>query len=212
MNKILLVVVIWIQLSFLCLVRCDDGVTAEETTSTTTEVIDYSCIRAYGSPAVIPGECKPAEECTGGIFRGTCQDARLSCCYNDPRSPPASSTITYPVLTRTLFLDLFGNTTRNRLMYEWFAESLDLAGINPNNPHQIAAYLSQIADESSSFLRFESGLLDRDDYELIGNTLEQDGVFFQGRGGIYVRGRSYYFAANQVLGPSNKQIKPFFKN
>lgn len=198
MLKFLLLVLIFVWLPSCH--HCDIDHQAETTEeSTTTTPLDFSCLRTYGSVDRI-GECKPAEECLGAIYEGTCQNSRFSCCYADPRTP--GTIANYPIISLGRFLQLFGNTSRNQLMYEWFAESLDLAGIDRNDKYQLAAYLSQMADESRNFLKFESGYLDADNYELIGNFQEQDGVNYQSRGAIYLRGRANYFAANQVLGPS----------
>lgn len=81
-------------------------------------------------------------------------------------------------------------------MYDYFIDGVNLAKVGNDLP-KMAAFLSQIAQETNNFVKIESGTLDGNDDDILGNKFDGDGINFQGRGGIYVRGRASYEAANR---------------
>lgn len=101
------------------------------------------------------------------------------------------------LLTKEMFLNVVGNTTRNNEMYYYLTESFTFADIK--SEYQIAAYLAQLIGETDYFRAIESTQHETDFNPQLGNNQTGDGVKFRGRGGILLRGKNNYFLANNKL-------------
>jgi hypothetical protein len=149
-----------------------------------------NCLNEYGTKKYI-GQCMQVNDCIGGAFIGNCSNLNNVCCIKDPFN--SSFTPLNPIINLGLYLKLAGNTTRNRALFEYFAESLVLSNIS--NPNRAAAFFATLIGESNSFRELESTINDADDN--FGNTNTGDGLLYRGRGAILVRGKDNYILANK---------------
>ena len=163
-----------------------------------------NCSNEYGNKKY-NGECLQINDCVGAAFRGDCGAVNYICCVKDIDSTysPVNSSI-----NQNLFLKLAGNTTRNRALYKYFAESLELAKIN--TPNRAAAYFATLVSESNYFREFESPI--NDDDSNFGNTDPGDGFLYRGRGAILVRGKDNYKLANKSILNFGILCFPFYLN
>ena len=151
---------------------------------------ENNCFNEYGTKKYI-GQCMALNDCTGGAFQGNCSNSNNVCCVKDPSN--SSYTPLNPIINLGLYLKLAGNTTRNRALFEYFAESLVLSNIS--NPNRAAAFFATLIGESNYFREIESTINDADDN--FGNTNAGDGLLYRGRGAILVRGKDNYILANK---------------
>jgi len=132
----------------------------------------------------------------GAALASTCTTQGHICCVPEPDKAPKE--VANQIITKAIFLKIAGNTIRNNALYRYFTESVTLAGIRTE--YQIAAYLAQLIHETDYFRQIESSVLENDENSLLGNSLPGDGTLFRGRGGILLRGRSYYQKAKEDNG------------
>lgn len=157
-----------------------------------------SCLNDYGRNNY-RGVCMDVNDCTGAALSGNCTSGNnqntLVCCIQD-----TSLTINeHSLITKSLFLKLVGNTTRNNAMYNYFVESMNLANIS--NEYRAAAYFATLVGESGYFRMLESSVADNDYDADIGNDGFGDGSVYRGRGGILLHGKfNYLLAENGVRG------------
>jgi len=142
------------------------------------------------------GTCIKLDYCTGGVIASNNCSTGLACCVKDIDLPVASR-VAHQILTKKIFLEIVGDTTRNEAIYHYVVESLGRAEIVTE--YQIAAYLSQLIGETNFFRQIESSILEKDFNEVIGNNQTGDGKRFRGRGGILLRGRDNYARAQNSL-------------
>ncbi len=145
------------------------------------------------------GLCKNIDECTGAAISGNCTNG-LTCCIQDNQH--SQPNITNNILTKEIFLNIVGNTTRNNFIYPYIIESLKLADIE--TPYQISAYLSQVIGETKYFKQLESVSIENDFNIAIGNNGSGDGIKYRGRGGILLKGKDNYERA------SSKKLSNFY--
>ena len=136
------------------------------------------------------GICMDINSCVGAAIASlNCTDSNFAtCCV--PERDKAPIEVESKHISKELFLNISGNTTRNDAIYRYFAESLKLANITSG--YQIAAYLSQIIDETDYFKKIETIIKENDINYLLGNNQTGDETRFRGRGGILLRGRKNY--------------------
>ena len=154
------------------------------------------CNNDYGNQRY-NGVCKQVDDCIGAGLKGNCLNSLVCCIQDDKQAPniPENSFI-----KKNLFLNLVGNTTRNEYLYNFFAESLNEAGIF--NQYRAAAYFATLVGETNYFKEFESKVDDPDINADLGNNETSDGLKFRGRGGIWLRGKTNYILANSKLSSS----------
>jgi hypothetical protein len=160
-------------------------------------VSQQTCNNKFGSSR-IPGECRPVKDCRGAHLESnnsSCGNVN-KCCMEDITVNVAPNNR----LTKNIFLKLIGNTSRNDAMYNYFVQSLPLAGVSTgsNADYKMCAYLAQIWGETNGLENMESRLIDEDDDRDLGNNEKGDGETWQGRGGIMVRGKTNYDLANKA--------------
>jgi len=140
------------------------------------------------------GECKEIDVCIGAAIASNCSSAKHICCISEPNEAPVETP--HKLISKEQFLKIADNTSRNSALYRYFSESLSLA--NVTTVYQVAAYLSQLIDETSYFRKIESIIMETDLNAGIGNNQTGDGVAFRGRGGVLLRGRRNYYLANEA--------------
>ncbi len=150
------------------------------------------------------GTCKSVEECSGAALIGNCLNSFV-CCITDIKSPP--NITENPLISKKLFLKLFGDTERNAALYNHFAQSLIDAEIN--NQYRAAAFLATLMGETNYFKELESKVNDPDFNADLGNNATRDGSNFRGRGGIWLRGKTNYILANSKLSSSLGNLNTF---
>lgn len=159
-----------------------------QSSSTTSPTI--ACVARYDSSLV--GECKSVDQCAGAVLRGNCSGSSICCIRDNAKTDTQNS-----IITKNIFLKLVNNTVRNNALYSYFAESMNLAQINTE--YKAAAYFSQLVGESDFFRNLESGLIDSDSDNDLGNNVTGDGTKYQGRGAILLRGKTNYLLANSKI-------------
>jgi hypothetical protein len=101
------------------------------------------------------GNCSSKFDCIGGGFISKDCTKDQICCIQDKKLDTNYKYIPlFKQFTRDIFLSLVGDNLRNKILYNYFAKSMDDAKIN--QCHQAAAYFSQLAGETESFKLFES--------------------------------------------------------
>ena len=178
--------------------HCEETITRTSITSTVT--YNEKCSSKY-SRNIMNGTCMPVANCLGATLTEICRDASLVCCINDPKSTifVAPSTI----IPLNEFIQILGDTPRNRHLYPLFVRSLNEAGIQ--KCHQAAVFLAQIRGESNDLKFFEesSRLSSSLDFDAnIGNNAVNDGIIYRGRGPLLLRGKGNYL--NATLEVSSK--------
>ncbi|CAF0713246.1 unnamed protein product [Brachionus calyciflorus] len=156
-------------------------------------ILAQKCQNLYGKTKY-DGECLNVAVCIGAALIGNCPNIHHICCIND-QSPSLFSG--FPQYKEN-FLKIVGNTTRNHVIYHYLAESMQAAQIDTE--YKMAAYLSQLAEETSNFEQLESTTSEADIDSDIGNSQFGDGSLYRGRGGIYLRGKNNYELAERSLG------------
>lgn len=152
------------------------------------------------------GTCMAIRDCKGAAlepYKKDC-DKNTICCVNDRTVTIAED----KRMTKSTFLKLVGNTPRNDAMYNYFVQSMPLASVSSgaNVEFKMCAFLAQIVGESKVFERMESRYVDSDKDADFGNSDAGDGEKYQGRGGLYVRGKKDYEAcakANNIYSINN---------
>lgn len=163
-------------------------------TTTTTKIPGPICFSKYDHNKDMIGVCQNVDSCTGAAISGNCSLPNHVCCVPEPVEPIEEKSNN--IITKARFLKIVGDTIRNRAIYRYFTESLDLAGITTE--YQIAAYLSQLISETDYFKKIESTIIENDNNSIIGNNQVNDGTAFRGRGGILLRGRTAYDLAQRA--------------
>lgn len=131
------------------------------------------------------GVCKNVSLCTGAAIAGNCSLSSHICCVPEPAMSLSSEFISVDT-----FLNVTGDTVRNRAIYPYFIDSLIAANIT--SLYQIAAYLSQVIDETDYFIKIDSLIIEKDVNQVIGINQLPDDIIFRGRGGILLKGRNTY--------------------
>jgi hypothetical protein len=151
---------------------------------------ENNCFNEYGTKKYV-GQCMQVNDCIGAAFRGNCSISSNVCCVKEPSN--STYTPVNPIIKLESFLKLAGNTTRNRALFGYFAESLVISNIS--NPNRAAVFFATLTGESNYFRELESTINDADDN--FGNTNAGDGLLYRGRGAILVRGKDNYILANK---------------
>ncbi len=167
-----------------------------------TQCTSEPCKSEFDINSKLIGICKIVDQCAGAALKSNCSTDGHVCCVSD-NNPPKK--VPHKIITEAIFLKISGKTDRNKALYPYFVESLDVAGIKTE--FQIAAYLSQLIHETEYFRKIESTIFEKDENQLLGNNQVGDGILFRGRGGILLRGRSLYKRAND----QNSNSKFYFK-
>ena len=175
--------------------QCEETERPRTTTSTTstTITINEPCSSKY-SKNLLTGTCMPVGNCLGGTLTEICRDSSLVCCIPDP-----DSSISIQLSTLVPFndyLQIIGDTPRNRHLYSFFAKSLNDAGIQ--KCHQAAVFFAQIRGESNDLKFFEESSRFSASFDLdssIGNNAVNDGIVYRGRGPLLLRGKGNYLNA-----------------
>jgi hypothetical protein len=172
------------------------------TTTTTTISVTYNepCVSKF-SKNELNGTCMPHYNCLGGTLTEICRDSSLVCCIPDPDSFVSFQSST--LVPFNDYLQLLGDTPRNRHLYPLFVKSLNDAGIK--KCHQAAVYLAQIRGESNELKFFEESSRFSSSFDLdatIGNNGSNDGTIYRGRGPLLLRGKGNYL--NGTIEASSK--------
>ena len=122
------------------------------------------------------GECLNVYLCKGAVLIGNCPTNSFCCVSENKKTPKDENSI----LTESIFLNIVGNTARNKYLYNYVAESMKIANIE--DEYQIAAYLSQIIGETNYFKSLESTQIEKDYDNRTGNNQVGDGIKYKGRG------------------------------
>ena len=154
-------------------------------------ILQQNCQNLYGKNKR-NGVCTSINDCTGAALKGNCLSSDVCCIQDSSLNYPEN-----PIITRSIFFKLMGNTFRNNALYGYFAESMAKANIT--NENKAALYFATIFGESKTLKEFESPISENDFNNELGNNEIGDGSNYRGRGAILLKGKANYELAGIKL-------------
>ena len=166
-------------------------------------ILQQNCQNLYGKNKR-NGVCTSTNDCTGAALKGNCLSSDVCCIQDSSLNYPEN-----PIITRSIFFKLMGNTFRNNALYGYFAESMAKANITNENKAAAALYFATIFGESKTLKEFESPISENDFNNELGNNEIGDGSNYRGRGAILLKGKANYELAGKklsILAPNKSQM------